>query len=544
MTPDELDRLLLDPEGRPLECKEAKNRTDFDELCSYCCAIANERGGYVVLGVTNRRPRVVVGSRALDEPGKAEAQINERLREVRVRVEEVQHPRGRVVVVHVPPRPSGIVVVHRGVPWMRDGEVLVPMSASAMKAIYRETETDFTALPCERARITDLDPAAIAVFRDRWAQRTPKRADAIRRADDRALLNDAELMADAVPTRAALLLFGRPAPLGREIPQAEIVFEYRERSTATRYAHREEIRDGLLRTHDRLWELVNLRNAVQQVQQGLFRVDVPSFNERVVREAVLNAFSHRDYRRPGSIFLRQSPEFLEVASPGGFPEGVTPENILWKQEPRNRRLAEALGRCGLVERSNHGARIMFGDCAREGKEPPDFTGTDDYGVVVKLSAHVTDPKFVEFVERASAKRPGGLDEIDLVVLDAVYRDRPVAERLRDRLPALADGGLIEAIGAGKTRRYIPSKAFYRFAARPGVYTRRRGLDRPAQKELLVQHIRTNRRRGCRLAEMTEVVPSLSSRQVQKLLRDLRSDGRIRVKGRTRAALWFPSAEEE
>ncbi|EQD75279.1 transcriptional regulator, partial [mine drainage metagenome] len=70
-------------------------------------------------------------------------------------------------------------------------------------------------------------------------------------------------------------------------------------------------------------------------------MDVPSFDEVTVREALLNAVAHRDYRDGRSVFVRQWARRLEVVSPGGLPAGITPENILDQQNPRNRRLAEA-----------------------------------------------------------------------------------------------------------------------------------------------------------------------------------------------------------
>src|SRR5439155_11707415 len=128
----------------------------------------------------------------------------------------------------------------------------------------------------------------------------------------------------------------------------------------------------------------DLRNDVQHYQDGLFMWDVPTFNERVVREALLNAVGHRDYRSGGSVFVRQFPRKLEIVSPGGLPNGITLANILWRQLPRNRRIAEALSRCGLVERSGQGMDRMFEGCIRESKPRPDFTGTDDYQVSVTL----------------------------------------------------------------------------------------------------------------------------------------------------------------
>lgn len=77
------------------------------------------------------------------------------------------------------------------------------------------------------------------------------------------------------------------------------------------------------------------------------------------REAILNPVTHRDYRMAGSVFVRQFPRRLDIVSPGGFPPGITPEDLLWRQSPRNRRIAETCARCGLVERSGQGANRMF-----------------------------------------------------------------------------------------------------------------------------------------------------------------------------------------
>jgi ATP-dependent DNA helicase RecG len=74
----------------------------------------------------------------------------------------------------------------------------------------------------------------------------------------------------------------------------------------------------------------------------------------------------------------------QVISPGGLPPEITVENLLFRQSPRNRRLADALARCGLVERSGQGADRMFSAAVREGKLPPDFADTDAHQVSVVL----------------------------------------------------------------------------------------------------------------------------------------------------------------
>lgn len=175
------------------------------------------------------------------------------------------------------------------------------------------------------------------------------------------MLRDCEAIIDEGITYAALILFGKREALGRLLPQAEIIFEYRSSNASGPANQREEFKVGFFACFNRLWELVNLRNDIQHYQEGFFIFDIPTFNESVVREAVLNAVSHRNYQLAGSVFIRQFPDRLVIESPGGLPNGISLDNILDRQIPRNRRIAEILALCGLVERSGQGMNIRAAD---------------------------------------------------------------------------------------------------------------------------------------------------------------------------------------
>ena len=86
------------------------------------------------------------------------------------------------------------------------------------------------------------------------------------------------------------------------------------------------------------------------------------------------------------MFVRQYLRRIEIVSPGGFLPGITPENILCKEAPRNRLIADELARCGLVERSGQGADRMFEESIKNGKREPSFDRTDDHEVWVSLLA--------------------------------------------------------------------------------------------------------------------------------------------------------------
>jgi ATP-dependent DNA helicase RecG len=104
-------------------------------------------------------------------------------------------------------------------------------------------------------------------------------------------------------------------------------------------------------------------------------------------------------------------------------------------------------------------------------------------------------------------------------------------------------GIIERLGRGRGGRLLLSQRFYRHLGKAGVYTRKRGLDRETNKALLLQHIKNSAETGTRLEELHQVLPGLSRDQVRTLLRELKRDSLVEVRGITKAARWFPGRQK-
>ena len=523
-------------ENEHFEFKEAKNRYDFQELVKYCVALANEGGGKMILGITDKLPRRVVGTQAFQNLERTKAGLIDRIL-LRIDAEEITHPQGRVVVFHVPSRPIGMPIHYEGRYFMRAGEDLAPMLPDMLKRIFDEAGPDYTAEICSKASLNDLDLDAIEDFRNRWIRKSKN--ESLPGLSSEQLLSDAELLTRKGITYAALILFGTREALGRYLAQTEVIFEYRSGDATGPAQDRQEFRQGFFSFYDALWRLINLRNDRQHFQDGLFVWDIPTFNERAVREAILNAISHRDYRMAGSVFVRQYPRRLEIVSPGGFPPGITPENILWEQAPRNRRMAETFARCGLVERSGQGMNMIYEACIKESKPKPDFTHTDAYHVWLTLHGEVQHPEFLRFLEKLGRERLESFTTQDLLVIDYIFRDEPVPGGFKGSLLRLVERGVVEQISRGRGTRYVLSRQFYQFIGKQGIYTRKRGLDRETNKALILKHIRDNAANGAPLGELLQVLPALSRFQVHRLLQDLRDEGLVCSVGITKAARWFP-----
>jgi ATP-dependent DNA helicase RecG len=266
-------------------------------------------------------------------------------------------------------------------------------------------------------------------------------------------------------------------------------------------------------------------------------MDIPTFDEVPVREVLLNAVAHRDYRLGGSIFVRQYARRLEVVSPGGLPSGITIDNILDQQNPRNRRLAEALARCGLIERSGQGLNLMFESAIRQGKPLPDFAGTTGHQVKVILEGLVQSPAFVRFLEQLCSSTSYSFSTYDFLALDYVHREQALPDHLKDRIPALISAGAVESVGRGRGTRYILSQSLYAELGARGVYTRKRGLDHETNKALVLKHLQARKEVGAALSELQQVLPAESESAVQRLLAELRSEDRVMLRGARRWARW-------
>ncbi|HPH11011.1 MAG TPA: ATP-binding protein [Thermotogota bacterium] len=527
-----IEKLLNAKEGEQYQFKEWKIKDDFKESVKICCALANCGGGKLVLGISDKRPRKVVGSRAFPQPERTRKDLIDKLH-VMVDFQLYKYEGERVLVFDVASRPAGLPVQAEGVAWWYEGDSLITMPPDVLRDIYEETGHDFSSDICLGAKVADLDEAAIEAFRSNWVEKSGNKQ--LKNLSIDQLLCDVGAITSEGVTYAALVLFGTRDILRKHLAQAEIVFEYRSSEASGPAAQREDFTIGFFACFNRVWELINLRNDKQHYQEGLFVFDIPTFNERVVREALLNAVSHRNYQLAGSVFVRQYRDRLVIESPGGFPAGVTPENILYRQSPRNRRIAEILALCGLVERSGQGMDLMYELSVRESKELPSFFGSDGYQVKLTLNGLILDKRLLLFLKKIGEERQELLSTADFLVIDALFHEKPLTEYLRERLKRLVEMRIIEHTGRGK---YVLVRGLYEATGKSGVHTRLTGLDRETNKELLIKHICASGSKGAPLKELQQVLPNHSHNQLQVLMRELRKEGRIYCEGKTNAARWF------
>jgi ATP-dependent DNA helicase RecG len=529
-----LDEILVAKEGENFEFKRAENAFSYTELQKYASALANEGGGKIVFGVSDVRPRKVVGSKAFEQPERVRKNLIETLHvNVDFELFNESTPQ-RVLMFAVPSRPLGLPVQVNGVAWWRDGDSLIPMPENIRLKIYEESGRDFSAEVCDGATLDDLDGQAIETFRKVWMEKRGNRQ--IENVSREQLLRDCEAITrKGGITYAALILFGTHEALGEFLANSETIFEYHVNDASGPAGQRREFREGFFLYFDQLWDIVNLRNLKLPYQEGFFLYDVYAYNERAVREAVLNAVCHRNYQLPGSVFVRQYPDRIVFESPGGFIGDITPENVIDRQSARNRRLAEILSRCGLVERSGQGMNLIYEESVKDAKSLPDFDGTNESRVRLTLGAVMVDDSIIKLFKVIGDQKMASFSTEDFLLVHNVLLNERILPPLKKRVARLVELGVLERVGRS---RVLVARQYYKAIGKAGTFTRLKGLDAETNKALLLSHMRDTGNAGVKLSQFQSVLPALGVRQIQWLLKDMESAGTAYSLGRTNAARWY------
>ena len=204
---EQLEDWMRGAEDEHLEFKEARNQYSTEKLIRDRSALANERGGNMVLGVTNRKPRRVVGTNAFADLNDIKAKLVERLR-LRIEATILDHPDGRVLVFEVPSRPIGMPITLRRHVLDEGGEDLVTMTPDQLggSSMRPDPTTRLRSVPGSCLLI--LDPRAVENMRKMWVQKSGN--EALHNLDTEQLLNDVELVMDGEVTYAARVFLGDP----------------------------------------------------------------------------------------------------------------------------------------------------------------------------------------------------------------------------------------------------------------------------------------------------------------------------------------------
>ncbi len=344
------------------------------------------------------------------------------------------------------------------------------------------------------------------------------------------------------PTLTGLLLIGSEESLRRLVPTNEAVFQV---LVGTDIRVNQTYRGPLLKTIEQIAEAFKPWNPGTELNVGLFSSMVPEFDERAFREALVNAFGHRDYSVLGRVRVLVDDAGLTIANPGGFVEGISIHNLL-TAEPhgRNPCLMDALKRTGLAERTGRGIDRIFEGALNYGRPLPDYSRSNERGVSVLLPRSAPDTAFVELLAEERERSGRSLPLDGLLILDKLKGERRCSfevlsksldmsdQRLRTVLGQLTESGLVESSGAGVRRSYMLGSKVYRRSGKVVEYVRQSDIDRVRYPELITKLMK--KQGSVTKSDVMELL-HLDANQAYCQLRKLVREGRAQKIGGGRSA---------
>jgi ATP-dependent DNA helicase RecG len=351
---EELERWMRAPrEDEHLEFKEAKNQYDTIKLFKYCVALANEGGGKMVLGVSDRPPRKVVGSTAFRNTADIASRIFEKLH-FRVDVEEVTHPDGRIVVLHIPSRPAGTAYNFDGQYLMRSTEDTVPMSEDRLRQIFDEGKPDWLS-QAAREGCTGADVVRLLntqTYFDLMELPYPARREAVldKLHSEKIIY---EVDGAWTITNLGVVLFAKSLDEfeGVRRKAARVVVYYGPGKLDTRLDR--FIPGGYAVEFERLIDLIENQTAMNEVIEQALRREIKMFPKIAIRELVANALIHQDFNETGSsVAIEVFSDRMEISNPGK--PLVSTDRFIDEYQSRNEKLADLMRRMHICEEKGSG----------------------------------------------------------------------------------------------------------------------------------------------------------------------------------------------
>ncbi len=442
---------------------------DWDDLARACVCFANGAGGRLLIGIEDGEtaPPVdqVVPADLLDR-------LRKRIAELTVNVQALPSlhtaSNGGEFVELLVERSPNVASTSNGRYFLRVADTCVPVVGDDVLRLANERpghpwETMDGGVPRASA-----DPDKLARFVD-GIRASDRVKDSVKEKDAHELLTHYALAHGTTLTRLGVLLLGVTVDrwgLGTA-PLVQAIKYDAQGQKINKWVWD----DGALspvELVDAVWREVPDFRESYEVAEGLYRRQVPAYDEKVVRELLVNALVHRPYTQRGDIFLNLYPDRLEVVNPGRLPLGVTPRNILHASRRRNEGLARVFHDLGLMEREGSGFDLMYDRLLSQGRPAPlPEEGPDS--VKVTIQRRIVRPEVMRLIETADAHFQ--LTQRERITLGALAQtegmtarelaavlETATAEALAGWLGRLPGMGLVRSTGRTKGTRYFVDPA--------------------------------------------------------------------------------------
>jgi len=519
---------------------------DWAELAKDCVAFANAMGGRLLIGIENGEELPPPGQRIpADLPDLLRRRLGELTVNVALRPAVITAGNGgEFVELNIARSSSGVASTSDGRFFLRIADASSPVLgddvmrlASERSALPWET---LTSMEVPRAQVDTAKLAALVA----GLRASDRVKPSVKEKRDDELLEHYHLARGEWLTHLGVLCVGLQGDRAR-LGSAPVI-QFIKRDTQEQKVNKLSWDDHTLSPMelvDAVWQDVPDFREFYEMAEGLFRTQVAAFDERVIRELLINALVHRPYTQRGDIYLNLHPDRLEIVNPGPLPLGVTPGNVLHASVRRNEHLARLCHDLKLMEREGSGFDAMYDVLLSQGRPVPVVEEGADW-VKVTLARTAPDRQVLAFIAKAGETYP--LTQRERIALGLLARDDAMSARelatrlelrdadaLRPWLGRLCEWGLVGQSGRTQATRYFVQPALLRSLAFPAVTTLKR-IEDHRLRALVLEDLQ--RYPGSAIGQIHQRIgQEIPRRRLKTLLTALVATGEVTMTGKLKGA---------
>lgn len=513
-------------------------------LACDCVAFANAVGGSILLGIEDDQTEPPSEQRVPDDLAEW---LSKRIPQITVNVgitcqKKVASNGGEYLEIKVFPNQQSIAATSDGRYFIRVSDESHRLMPDELGRLFAEKNTFVWELQTTR-RIPQhqVDLAKLGDFM-RAIRESDRVSGFVKQKSDSELLEQYLFVKDGLLTNLGILWIGRREDRAGLLfaPSLQCI-KYDEQERKVRKWTWDDFNLNPMEIIEAVWREIPDWQESYELPDGLFRKNVPHYDEIVVRELLANALVHRPYTQRGDVFLNLHPDRLEVHNPGLLPIGVTPRNILHTTSQRNPHLARVFYDLKLMEREGSGYDRIYEVLLSSGKAIPTVEEGDDR-VVVTVQKWMINEKIVDFV--AKADQVLSLTQRERITLGLLAQQQnltaiemakllelPRADDVRFWLGRLLKWNVIQSRGRTKAMEYFVAPKLLKKLDFKGATTLK-GIEKHRLRELILSDLAIYERAS--ISEIHDRIGAeIPRRRIQRVLADLVTEGSLEIEGQGR-----------
>lgn len=517
---------------------------DFDEIAKDCVAFANRDGGHLAIGIEDDDVLPPLSQRVTDA---LKEKVVKRINELTINVAVV--PRiitaengGEYLDLEVLRSAVSIASTTKGGYFIRDNDESKPIAPDElMRAITDKPSFSWETKVSVKYRLEQCDTAKLTSLIEKIRKSDRVSSFVKEKTTEETLEYYSLINEEGYLTNLGILWLGTQPQRARLLYSPTVQFIKYDAGGNKVF---KKVWDDYALNPDELlkdiWNNVPDWRESNEVSDGLWRKEIPAYDEKVVREVLCNSIAHRPYTTRGDVFINIYPDKMVVVNPGRLPLGVTPNNILRTTVKRNQELSRLFFVLHIMEGEGSGYDLMYETQLSLGKSIPTVReGEDSVSVTVERKIVSREASriydylgyaYPEIIHHQKAMIAFGLIlQEEIIGAEALSKKLQLREsdRLRSFVDILCNKNIVLTRGRGKGTKYFINPDLIS-NSKANIRTTLKTIEPYRLKELIKQDLKYHPK--SLVSEMSQRLPDVAIDELQKHVRKMAIEGELAYEG--------------